>query len=99
MPLNKEIKPNKNQKRRRSEDQSQLGQNTTKIWKNQMGQWTRKLITMQKASQSERWHWQIVCVKKKGRRGLANIESCIDVLIQGLEEFIEKTKTNINYSG
>ena len=44
---------------------------------------------------SERWHRQIMYVKKRRRRGLDNIEESAEASIRGLENYIKKNKERL----
>ena len=56
----------------------------------QMGQRTRKLITMHKALHPSDDVDRLYVSRKEGGRGLASIEDSVDVSIQWLEDYIEK---------
>ena len=56
----------------------------------QMGQRTRKLMTMHKALPPRDDVDRLYVLRKEGGRGLASIEDSVDVSIQRLEDFIQK---------
>ena len=41
---------------------------------------------------------EIICVTKKDRSGLTSIENCLDATIQGLKNYIKKSKEKANNS-
>ena len=57
---------------------------------NQMDQRTRTLMTMHKALHLRDDVDRLYVSRKEGGKGLANIEESVDVLIQRLEDYIEK---------
>ena len=58
-----------------------------------MDEKTRKLMTHKTLHTRE--DTDKMCVSRKGRRGLARIEDCVDASIQGLEGYIKKRKERL----
>ena len=56
----------------------------------QMGQRTRKLMTMNRALHPRNDVDRLYASRKEGGRGLANIEDSVDESIQRLENYIQK---------
>ena len=50
---------------------------------------TKKVMTINKALHTRDDIDRLYVSRKEGGRGLANIEDCVDALIQGLEKYTE----------
>ena len=61
----------------------------------QMGQRTRKLMTMHKALHPKNDIGRLYESKKGGGRGLTNTEDSIDTLIRQFEDYIQKSKERL----
>ena len=44
---------------------------------------------------SERWHWEIVCVKWRMKEELLYIDDCVDASTQGIKDSIQKSKERL----
>ena len=60
-----------------------------------MNQRTRKLMTMHKALQPRDDIDRLCVSRREGRRGLASIEDSVDVSIQRVEDYIEKSERRL----
>ena len=60
-----------------------------------MNQKTKKLMTVHKAFPHWNYKDRLYVLRKVGERGLTSIEDSMDVSIQGLEDYIKKSKEGL----